>query len=67
VKLDQLRIQQVLINLLTNAIKFSKPHDVVIVKLTWSKIKPKGEKVNFSFSVIDSGMGISSEDQKNLF
>ena len=29
VKLDQLRVQQVILNLLSNAIKFSKPNDVV--------------------------------------
>jgi signal transduction histidine kinase len=33
VKIDQLRLQQVVINLLSNAVKFSKSYDVITVKL----------------------------------
>ena len=33
VKIDQLRLQQVVINLLSNAVKFSKAYDVITVKL----------------------------------
>lgn len=36
-QLDKLRIQQVVINLVSNALKFSKAFDVIYVKLKLTK------------------------------
>jgi PAS domain S-box-containing protein len=57
---DKERIEQVLVNLLTNAIKYSPNADKVVVKV-------KNNKDNVSISVQDFGIGIQKEQQKNLF
>lgn len=56
---DEDRIQQVLHNLLSNAIKFTEEGEVSV------STKIEGEFI--AVSVIDSGIGISSEQQKNIF
>lgn len=60
VNADASRIQQVLYNLVDNAIKFSKPDSTVTVETT-----ERGRKV-FT-SVKDTGIGIPKEDQKLIF
>jgi PAS domain S-box-containing protein len=57
---DRARIAQVLINFLTNAIKYSPHFNMVTVKTTVI------EK-NIMVSVIDSGIGISKNDQEKIF
>ncbi|MBM3448260.1 MAG: response regulator [Bacteroidetes bacterium] len=64
VLLDETRIRQVLINLVSNGIKFTE-HG--FVRLSLEKRSEIGNKVNMRFSVQDSGIGISAEQQKNLF
>ena len=58
---DRDRISQVLINLITNAIKYS-PND----KNIEVKVFQEGDD-KASVSVKDHGIGISPEDQKNIF
>lgn len=60
VNADLSKIQQVLYNLLDNAIKFSH-HDSVI------KIETSEKKNKVFVSVKDSGIGIPKEDLKNIF
>ena len=57
---DRVRIAQVLINFLTNAIKYSPHFNMVTVK---SAVIDKAVVV----SVIDSGIGISKKDQEKIF
>ena len=62
---DEIRILQVLINLLSNAIKFTSFGTVLLsVKL---KKRVDNEHALISFSVSDSGIGISQEQITNLF
>jgi CheY-like chemotaxis protein len=70
---DPLRIRQILLNFVTNALKFTEVGEIIIsVKLDHpklykeSKIK-NGEKVYIRFEVSDTGIGLSKEDRKNLF
>ena len=58
---DRDRIGQVLINLVTNAIKYSPQNQEVKVKIH------KSGKNKVAVSVIDSGMGIDKENQKKIF
>jgi len=60
IRTDRAKILQVLINLLSNAIKFT---DRGSVKLEVSA--PKDDRLEFK--IIDSGIGISEEDQKIIF
>ncbi len=61
---DPLRLRQILINLLGNAIKFTSSGKVV---LHVSKKMPSTEGPNLHFSVNDTGVGIPIEKQQSLF
>ncbi len=66
VSLDDLRFKQVLLNLLTNAIKFTETGSVKLsVEKRW--IDEEKKKVKLHFSVKDTGIGIKPEDQKKIF
>ncbi|MDL1956196.1 MAG: PAS domain S-box protein [Candidatus Desulfofervidus auxilii] len=61
---DDIRLCQVLVNLIGNAIKFTeKGHIVVEVK----KIKEEKDKVILQFSISDTGIGIPKEKQERIF
>ena len=61
---DQLKISQILINLLGNAIKFTKDGDIWV---RVSKISQEDEMHSLRFEVEDNGIGISQEKQDNMF
>lgn len=60
VKMDVEKIRQVIVNMLDNAIYYSKPNSTVYVD-----VKQKGKWAEFT--VKDSGIGVPEEDQQNLF
>ncbi|WP_432737095.1 response regulator [Maridesulfovibrio sp. FT414] len=61
---DRLRLGQIIINLVGNAIKFTKSGEVV---LTAELIEEKPESVVIQFFVQDTGIGISREHLSKLF
>ena len=61
---DQLKISQILINLIGNAIKFTKDGDIWIRAY---KINEKNGVYNIRFEVEDNGIGISEEKQQHMF
>jgi len=61
---DPGRLRQVLINLINNAVMFTSDGEVVI---RVSKNIETDDSVTLKFSVCDTGIGISEEEQKNLF
>lgn len=63
---DVIRIKQVLTNLLSNAIKFTEFGDTITLKAIENGIVEQ-DKVSITFHVIDTGLGISKEDQKRVF
>ncbi|MEG1684159.1 MAG: ATP-binding protein, partial [Oscillospiraceae bacterium] len=62
---DITRLQQILINLLGNAIKFTPPGGRV--KLTVRELHREGGKICLRFTVSDTGIGISQEFLPQLF
>ncbi|MFM8444498.1 MAG: ATP-binding protein, partial [Methylococcus sp.] len=61
---DQTRLEQVLINLVGNAIKFTAEGSV---ELAATLLEECGQRARFRFSVRDTGIGLSPEAQVRLF
>ncbi|MBF0159918.1 MAG: PAS domain-containing protein, partial [Magnetococcales bacterium] len=61
---DPLRLGQILINLGNNAVKFTEQGDIVI-GVRQQEIE--GDRVKLHFSVRDSGIGMTPEQQQRLF
>ena len=61
---DQLKISQILINLIGNSIKFTKDGDIWIRA---NKVSEKDGVYNIRFEVEDNGIGIGKEKQEHLF
>ena len=62
---DATKISQIMINLLSNAIKFTKADGTIKVDI--EKHSESSEEVKVRFSVKDSGIGISKEQQSKIF
>jgi len=62
---DPLRIGQILINLVSNAIKFSPDHSTISILLTLITIEDS--QVKIQGSVTDSGIGMTQEQINSLF
>ena len=61
---DPLRISQILVNIISNAIKFTEKGEVLLE----IRIKNIDEnKVNLEFIIIDTGIGMNEETLDNLF
>ena len=61
---DELKLSQVIKNLLNNALKFTETGSIIL------NVENKGieeNKVKLLFKVIDTGIGISKDRQKNIF
>ncbi|MDR0730601.1 MAG: response regulator [Treponema sp.] len=61
---DELRVKQILNNILSNAIKYTR-EGKVILRISW---KAEDENIAvLTFTVEDTGQGIKKEDQEKLF
>jgi PAS domain S-box-containing protein len=60
IEVDRIRIEQVIMNLLTNAIKNTPPNGDIIITL-------KPEKECIELSVTDSGIGLTEKEMEMLF
>jgi len=61
---DSVRLQQVLTNLCSNAIKFTSQGEVV---LSVRRVPHAGRRVVVDISVADTGIGIAADDQLRIF
>lgn len=61
---DSNRIRQILINLLSNSVKFTDTGGISLVIYAEDK---NDSKVNMSFKVKDTGIGMTEEQQRRLF
>ena len=62
---DHKRFSQVINNLLSNAVKFTGEHGSLQLRI--SAPERENKKVTLQIEVIDNGIGIDKEHQKNLF
>ncbi len=61
---DPVRMRQVILNLFNNAVKFTSKGEIVVAI---HKEKEDRTSVRLRFAVVDTGIGISEENQKKLF
>ncbi len=64
IKSDETRIRQVLLNLVGNAIKFTESGKVV---LRIECLSVKNAQLNLKFSISDTGIGMTVEQQQRIF
>ncbi len=61
---DPLRLGQVLINLVNNAVKFTDSGEIII---RVARVATQGDQVTLEFSVQDTGIGLTKEQAGRLF
>jgi signal transduction histidine kinase len=61
---DKMKISQVLMNLMSNASKFTEDGNI---SLKINNLKQTDEKIRLFFAIKDSGRGIHPDDQKSVF
>ncbi|MCP4753698.1 MAG: response regulator [Proteobacteria bacterium] len=65
---DQLRIRQILTNLLSNAFKFTKKSGIITVGIKEAGTQPtRQDQVRLNFYVKDTGVGLTKDQQSRLF
>ena len=63
---DEIRIKQVITNILTNAVKYTK-EGTITFKAGYSRIDDDNENILLNIAVKDTGIGIKQEDISKLF
>lgn len=62
---DRTRLEQILINLLSNACKFTKNGNI---KLKLTEVEPRTNKhIRLRFDILDTGIGMNEESQSTIF
>lgn len=67
IKTDVVKLRQILINLLHNAIKFTAAGKVALRVMATAENKSPGATIRLCFEIEDTGPGISPEELDNLF
>ena len=63
---DKLRLNQILLNILSNAIKFTRPGGTVSIRVIQKPTAPAGF-ADYEFRIKDTGIGMSQEFQAHIF
>ncbi len=63
---DEVRIKQIITNILTNAVKYT-PKGSVTFRISGERIETEPDKVMLKVTVKDTGIGIKKEDIEKLF
>ncbi len=63
---DKLRLNQVLLNLLSNSVKYTGPGGIVSIRVTEKPGAPNGY-ANYEFNIKDTGIGMSEEFVSRIF
>lgn len=61
---DPIKLSQIFMNLIGNALKFTKEGEVTVIA---KMLKKEEEDVTLYFEVADTGIGISKENQESIF
>ena len=62
-----MRSVQILLNLISNGIKFSNEDESIGVSCDYTTDEDNPTKFQVTFKVADKGIGIAEEDQSNIF
>lgn len=63
---DEVRIKQVITNILTNAVKYTEK-GIVTFSMSFKRVEDESDSVILLVSIKDTGIGIKPEDMKKLF
>lgn len=63
---DRLRLNQVLLNIISNALKYTAPGGMISVRIVQKAVKPNGY-ATYEFHVKDNGSGMSEEFIETIF
>ena len=63
---DPLRLNQILLNILSNAIKFTPTGGMISIRIAEKNGAPEG-RACYEFRIKDNGIGMSEEFQKHIF
>ena len=63
---DPLRLNQILLNILSNAIKFTPTGGMISIRIAQKNGAPTG-RARYEFRIKDNGIGMSAEFQKHIF
>ena len=63
---DEIRIKQVITNILTNAVKYTEKGSVTF-SINYEKLPEEPDSVLLDIAVMDTGIGIKPEDMRKLF
>ncbi len=61
---DPVRLRQILINLMNNAVKFTEQGDITLII---SRLESTRDQVQLRFEICDTGIGMSKDQLKGLF
>ena len=64
---DPLRLRQILLNLLTNAVKYTEPGGHVRLDVSEKVIAGRPDRIKVQFIIADDGIGMSDEFQKTMY
>ncbi|MBP5640304.1 MAG: response regulator, partial [Victivallales bacterium] len=63
---DKLRLNQVLLNITSNAIKYTRPGGTITIRMMQKKVTPNGY-ATYEFHIKDTGIGMSQEYVRTIF
>ena len=63
---DPMRLNQILLNILSNAIKFTQTGGTIALRIAQTGTSPNGF-ANYEFRVRDNGIGMSAEFKEHIF